>query len=231
MGDIKTIVCRLILTMVLSGLIGVERETHGRAAGLRTHILVGVSSTLILLTSIYMAETAIGGASIDPGRVAAGVITGIGFIGAGTIIRFRASVKGLTTAAGLWATAGVGLAVGCGFYTGAFAATFLILFSLVFLGRFEKRVIKKIRYGSLEVKTSVSAEQFKQIRAILSDYKVRIKDLEIDKLEEPEMIKLIVDVELSGGREDEQIINDLMKIEGVRKAAWFKKEREVKENV
>ena len=178
-----------------------------------------------------MAETAIGGASVDPGRVAAGVITGIGFIGAGTIIRFRASVKGLTTAASLWATAGVGLAVGCGFYAGAFAATFLILFSLVFLGKFEKRVIKKSRRRSLEIKTSPNAEQLHRIKAILTDYKARIKDLEINKLEEPEMIKLIIDVELPGKEEDEQIVANLMKIEGVREAAWLKKEREVDKNV
>ncbi|HDM37714.1 MAG TPA: MgtC/SapB family protein, partial [Candidatus Omnitrophica bacterium] len=79
----------------------------------------------------------------DPGRVAAGVVTGIGFIGAGTIIRFRASVRGLTTAASLWVTAGIGLAIGSGFYLGALITTALILFALVFLGRFERFISKK----------------------------------------------------------------------------------------
>ncbi len=134
---------RLLLSVVLSGLIGLERESHGREAGLRTHILVGIGATLIMLTSVYISKQYGLGNSADPGRVAAGVVTGIGFIGAGTIIRFRASVRGLTTAASLWVTAGIGLAIGSGFYLGALITTALILFALVFLGRFERFISKK----------------------------------------------------------------------------------------
>ena len=134
---------RLLLSVVLSGLIGLERESHGREAGLRTHILVGIGATLIMLTSVYISKQYGLGNPADPGRVAAGVVTGIGFIGAGTIIRFRASVRGLTTAASLWVTAGIGLAIGSGFYLGALITTALILFALVFLGRFERFISKK----------------------------------------------------------------------------------------
>lgn len=137
------IIYRLILTVILSGLIGLEREIHGREAGLRTHILVGIGASLIMLTSIYIASQYGVGNPADPGRVAAGVVTGIGFIGAGTIIRSRASIKGLTTAASLWATAGIGLAIGSGFYLGALITTILILFSLIFLGRIERFIARR----------------------------------------------------------------------------------------
>ncbi len=137
------VVFRLILATILSGLIGLERETHGRAAGLRTHILVCVGSTLIMLTSMYIFDIYKGVISIDPFRIAAQVISGIGFLGAGAIIRFRASVKGLTTAATLWAAAGIGLAVGCGFYIGAYAVTALALIVLILFRLVERRLLGK----------------------------------------------------------------------------------------
>lgn len=132
------IIKRLLIALILSGLIGLERETHGRAAGLRTHILVCLGSSLIMLTSIYIFDIYKGLASVDPSRIAAQVVSGIGFLGAGTIIRFRASVKGLTTAASLWAVAGIGLAVGCGFYQGAYVTTLLVLVTLFLLNKIEK---------------------------------------------------------------------------------------------
>lgn len=220
MSENAIILFRLLLAFVLSGLIGLERETHGRAAGLRTHILVGVGSTLIMLTSIYMTEVFTGATSADPTRVAAGVVTGIGFIGAGTILRFRASVMGLTTAASLWASAGVGLAIGCGFYIGAVFTTALILFSLIFLGRFEKKIIRKELSKSLEVRTSSGANQLHQIRGVLADYNTQIKDLEIDKLEQSDIIKLRIDLKLDSDKQSKQIVADILKIEGVEEAKW-----------
>ena len=131
---------RLVLAAVLSGVIGFEREAHGRPAGLRTHILVCVGSTLIMLTSLYIFDIYAGRASLDPARIAANVIVGIGFLGAGTIIRSGSSVIGLTTAASIWAVAGIGLAVGCGFYLGAFASTAIILTALLALRKIEGAV-------------------------------------------------------------------------------------------
>lgn len=136
-GDTE-IIKRLIIAAILSGLIGLERSTHGRAAGLRTHILVCIGSALIMLTSIHIFEVYKGISSVDPSRLAAQVVSGIGFLGAGTILRFGASVRGLTTAASLWAVAGIGLAVGNGFYLGAYAATVLILITLFFLSKIER---------------------------------------------------------------------------------------------
>ncbi len=138
-NDIE-ILARLVLSAVLSSLIGFERELRGRAAGLRTHILVGLSSCLLMLVSIYVAQGFGEGHIFDPGRIAAGVVTGIGFLCAGAIIRSGESIRGLTTAASLWAVAALGLAVGIGFYIAACAVTVLILTTLFLLSMFEKSI-------------------------------------------------------------------------------------------
>ena len=134
------IVLRLTLTMILSGLIGLERQLHRRIAGLRTHILVALGSCLIMLTSLYVFDIYKKVASLDPARIAAGVITGIGFLGAGSIIRDRGGVKGLTTAASLWVVAAIGLAVGCGFISAAIVTTALTLIALFFLRYLEDKI-------------------------------------------------------------------------------------------
>lgn len=136
--SIAGILGRLILAVALGGLVGVEREIHGRAAGFRTHILVCTGAALVMLVSIYGFPT---WSNSDPGRLAAQVVSGIGFLGAGTILREGASVRGLTTAASLWVVAGIGLAVGSGFYVGAAAGTFLAVTTLQVLNRLERRFL------------------------------------------------------------------------------------------
>lgn len=135
------IIFRLVLSVVLSGLIGLERQMHKRTAGLRTHILVSLGSCLIMLTSIYVFDIYKDKVPLDPARIAAGVITGIGFLGAGAIIRDRAEVKGLTTAASLWVVAGLGLAAGCGFLNAAVYTTILAIIVLYFLRYVEGMII------------------------------------------------------------------------------------------
>ena len=139
MTDIE-IITRIALSVLVGGIIGFEREQHRRAAGLRTHILVCVGSTVITLTSLYISDHYSGlSQNCDPSRIAAGIITGIGFLGAGTIIRFKASVLGLTTAASLWGVAGLGIALGSGFYKGAIYGTIAIFLTLIVLGKFKRR--------------------------------------------------------------------------------------------
>jgi len=138
-----SILVRLILSAVLGGVIGMERELHRHEAGLRTHILVCMGSSLIMLTSLYVFDIYKGINVVDPSRIAAGAITGIGFIGAGAIIRAGMSVKGLTTAASLWITAAVGLAVGCGFYLAGILASLISVIVLLFLGNVEKKLLGK----------------------------------------------------------------------------------------
>lgn len=128
--DIEIII-RLGSATVLGGLIGFERELHGKVAGFRTHSLVALGSALIMLVSVHIFNVYQGIVAVDPSRIAAQVVTGIGFLGAGTIIRSSAGIKGLTTAAGLWTASGIGLACGIGYFRAAFAATIITLLVLV----------------------------------------------------------------------------------------------------
>jgi len=147
LGDFQ-IITRLFLSVVLSGFIGMERQIHRRTAGLRTHILVSLGSCLIMLTSLYVFDIYSSRVSLDPARIAAGVITGIGFLGAGAILRDREEgVKGLTTAASLWLVAGIGLAVGCGFYVASLFTTALSLAVLFFLRRLDQILDRKGKGG------------------------------------------------------------------------------------
>ncbi|MBI4357930.1 MAG: MgtC/SapB family protein [Candidatus Omnitrophica bacterium] len=125
------IVARLGIAIVLGGLIGFERELHGKVAGFRTHSLVSLGSALIMLVSVHIFDVYGSQVGVDPGRIAAQVVTGIGFIGAGTIIRSGTGIKGLTTAAGLWTASGIGLACGVGYFRAAFIATIITLLVLV----------------------------------------------------------------------------------------------------
>ena len=145
MTDFTATFIRILGAFLLGGVIGLEREKKGHIAGLRTHILVCVGSCLIMLTSIYVYEMYQGKAAVDPSRIAAGVVTGIGFLGAGTIIRsIRGSegIKGLTTAASIWVSSAIGLAVGCGYLSGAIAATVVTFLTLSFLKTFENKLQK-----------------------------------------------------------------------------------------
>jgi len=153
MGNLE-ITIKLLIIMVLSGLIGLDREMRHKPAGLKTHILVGMGSTIFMMVSIYVYDMFLGKAQVDPGRIAAQVVTGIGFLGAGTIIQSQGSVLGLTTAASLWTVSGIGLAVGCGMYYLAAMSTvvvivvFLVTNRLAFLfgqevGRVREKITKR----------------------------------------------------------------------------------------
>jgi putative Mg2+ transporter-C (MgtC) family protein len=133
--NIFTVLLRLVLAVILGGLIGLERGAHKHPAGFRTHILVCVGAALAMLTNQYIYEVF---DTADPARLGAQVITGVGFLGVGTIlVTGRYKIRGLTTAAGLWASACIGLAAGIGFYSGAIAATVLVLISLSLLPKLE----------------------------------------------------------------------------------------------
>lgn len=131
---------RLSVAALLGGLVGLEREMHRQPAGLRTHMIVAIASCLIMLVSIHMGE--LSGGRSDPGRIAAQVVAGVGFLGAGAIMRSGVSVRGLTTAACLWAVAGIGLAVGSGFWKPATMATVFILITTYIFQKVETRFTK-----------------------------------------------------------------------------------------
>ena len=152
-----SLLARLVTAAVLGGLIGFERDKRGRAAGLRTHLLVSLGSALFTLISVEVADLARAGGSTtaDPGRISAQIVSGIGFLGAGAIVKEGLTIRGLTTAACLWTVAAIGLAAGSGAFELAVIVTIISLASLVFLNRLE-RVYDKDSYRSLEVVTDCS---------------------------------------------------------------------------
>ena len=131
----QAMIIRLFLATLFGGLIGLERELHGKQAGFRTHALVCLGSALVMAVSVDIFSVYQGVAQVDPSRIAAQVVSGIGFLGAGAIIRFPQGITGLTTAASLWVCAGIGLATGIGFYKIALVSTFLVLVVLFIFGQ------------------------------------------------------------------------------------------------
>ncbi|MDD5382647.1 MAG: MgtC/SapB family protein [Candidatus Margulisbacteria bacterium] len=138
MSDLAAMI-NLTLAFIFGGLIGFVREKEGKTAGLRTHILVSLGSCLLMILSAQMLQLS---GMADPGRIAAGLITGIGFIGAGAIVQGGGSVMGLTTAASLWVTSAIGMACGSGYYLAATFTTILTLFVLQSLRWLESKIIK-----------------------------------------------------------------------------------------
>ena len=130
-------IVRLLISMALGALVGAERKHKGQIAGIRTFALISMGACLAMLLSIYVPQVYLGLKNGDPGRIAAQVITGIGFLGGGAMIQMKGSVRGLTTAAGIWITAIIGMAVGVGMYLESFVTTLLILFVLFGIDQFE----------------------------------------------------------------------------------------------
>lgn len=215
-----TIIFRLILAAVLSGIVGFEREFHGRAAGFRTHILLCVGTTLIMITSVHIFDVYSGRTPIDPARLAAGVVTGIGFLGAGTIMRYKASVRGLTTAASLWVVTGIGLAVGSGLYFGAVITTALAVITLMLFGRLEHSMIRKDWYKTVIIETKDGFEQLKRIREILGEYGADITDFEVERSGDGTGMVLKVSLKLSTSHHTAVIIQDIGRLEGIKSARW-----------
>src|SRR6266705_1521095 len=142
--DELVIVGRVLLALVLGGLIGMERTLHGRAAGFRTHALVCLASALLMMAAVYqgrwMSTNVVGTITIDPTRTAQGIMTGIGFLGAGVIFKEGLTVRGLTTAASIWITAAIGIQVGIGFYFVAVLGAAATLVVLAFFLALERRI-------------------------------------------------------------------------------------------
>lgn len=175
-----TLIISLLLAAFLGGVIGFERERNRVPAGFRTHVLVTIGAALVMAISKYIVTTDIYTIA-DPQRLGAQVISGIGFLGAGTIIRYKASVKGLTTAAALWASACVGLACGIGFYLGAIVTTLIILITLIVLKKMEKKFMGKGQVYSIEI---LSTNKLGIIKKVLPMYKeLKIEVLSIKFLE------------------------------------------------
>ncbi|GAB2670919.1 MgtC/SapB family protein [Paenibacillus thermoaerophilus] len=177
---------RLVVAIALGGLVGWEREHNNHAAGFRTHILVCLGSTLIMLLSIYGFSDFVNEPSVqtDPARLAANVITGIGFLGAGTILYNGMSITGLTTAASLWVVAAIGLAVGAGFYYPAAVTTVSVLVCLWFLNKVEHRWMKAKRIHRLRLVATDSPGLLTALSEAMSRSGVELRQLTAAELEE-----------------------------------------------
>lgn len=169
-------VTKLVLSLVLGATIGIERRRKGQIAGLRTFALISMGATLAMLISIYIPQEYLGLKNGDPGRIAAQVVSGVGFLGAGAIIQMKGSVRGLTTAAGIWMTACIGLAVGAGMYLISIIATLLIIFILVHIERLEHRY--HFMWESKVIKVTVDdiLEDVQPLRDLIEEGGVRISD-------------------------------------------------------
>lgn len=175
----RDVVLRLFAATLLGGLIGLEREKHSQPAGLRTHIVVCVGATLAMIVSLEMSRFS---PSADPSRIAAMVVAGIGFLGAGAIMRFGTTVRGLTTAACLWTVSGIGLAVGAGFYAGAILATFLVLLTTFGLDRIEKWLLVEKAYKKLTVTARETPKILGRVEDVLFQHGVEVKSLGIHRM-------------------------------------------------
>ena len=205
---------RILVAMVVGGLIGMERGRKNRAAGLRTYMLVCVGSCLIMLTNQFIFQVYGEG---DPVRMGAQVISGIGFLGAGTIIVTRKSqIKGLTTAAGLWAAAGVGLAIGIGFYEAGIVAAFAIFTIMTLLHRMDARVHSKGKstevYFELD-KTATLGDFIRQSRAMGID--VDEVQVEAGFNRDQETRAYIATLKTPTPRLHAEVLADVEKIEGI----------------
>lgn len=224
MDEMSEMLFKLLLSAFLGGLIGLEREAHSRAAGLRTHILVAIGSTLIMMVSNYMFllyqnQTASTVVRLDPARIAAMTITGIGFLGAGTIIQSKEIIRGLTTAACLWVIAAVGLSVGCGFYLPAVMTSFIALIALYLLHYLED-FLKKDWYRRLMVITDDS-DRFPTIEQVLTRHGMRILKVGLDTNILQKETTYHIDIKMKKDLSDYKITHELVKIVGLRRVQWI----------
>jgi len=190
----ESFIFKLIFACLLGGIIGYERDIHGRAAGLRTHILVSMGSALFMLISIYVYEkystmSVNSVLSIDPARIAAQIITGIGFLGAGVIINSGLDIRGLTTAGCIWVSAGIGMAVGIGYYSVAIISTLLSVFALIVMSKFEM-LYERDSFRQLKVIVADNENIIKNIMEIINDNKIHIRYFEFMKNTEQKIIEL-----------------------------------------
>ena len=210
---ISTVV-RLALAMVLGGMLGIERGRKRRPAGLRTYMIVCIASALVMVTSQYMANAFGSG---DPARMGAQVISGIGFLGAGTIIVTSRQVKGLTTAAGLWAAACIGLAVGIGFYAGAIICAFFVLLVMTLMTGIDA----KIRLKSKQVNffgEFLSMEDLGKFMDMLRQSGYKLNDLELDRAGRSvnDLVGATFWIELDRPMNHIEVIHELSTFEGVK---------------
>jgi putative Mg2+ transporter-C (MgtC) family protein len=225
MNEILIVVGKLLLASCLAALIGYEREAHGRSAGLRTNILVGLGACLLMLLSLNMSDLfktldQNSVLRIDPGRIAAYTMAGMGFLGAGVIMQGRGSVRGITTAACLWVNTAVGLAVGAGFYVPAVTVTVLALVTLTTLRWTIERYIRRDTYVLVAVDLLGESCRLEEIEGVLLRNGIRRLFTAIDRDLEAGTIRYRMNVRIKGSLDALPLVNDLCQLSGVKRVRW-----------
>lgn len=206
------IVLKLFLAMILGGVIGLEREIGNRPAGFRTHTLVCMGSVLVMLTSQYVYQAY--GQDVDLTRLGAQVISGIGFLGAGTILKDGSRVRGLTTAASLWVVACIGLAIGIGFYWGALATAVLSYITLVLLKRLEGHLIKSPRRFDINLEIPNVPGQVAAITQVMARLDVQVRDIRVAN-GDGERVQASFSVTLPGGLSQQALTTEISRLNDV----------------
>lgn len=216
------LVARLLLAGVLGALVGFEREWREQNAGLRTHMLVCIGSTVFTLVSAYGFSEFFtqerNSIVQDPGRIAAQIVSGIGFLGAGAILRSGFAVKGLTTAASLWAMAGIGMAVGAGMYVLAIACTIIIIFVLLVLRKLSSKLHSLSRKPEVAtIDLVISRESaYTRLFETFESAKVRVLQLSSQEAgEEEQARRLSAEVMLPSGSSPSSLLPQLLSISGI----------------
>ena len=201
----------MVLAIFLGGLIGLEREMKGRTAGLRTHMLVCVGSTLFTLVSVHLSRG-------DPGRIAAQIVSGIGFLGAGAIIREGMNIRGLTTAASIWTTAAIGLALGASPKFGELAviATGIVVFTLRIVDWFEDWLETRIhRLAGIEVEMKDPAQTSGRVLARIAAQGLFVRGIEYESEEETERQRMLIRVRMPESVDRSRLVNEISQEPGV----------------
>ena len=204
---------RIGMATVLGGLVGLERELHGQAAGLRTHVILAIGASLASIISVNAGI--LGGPGADPGRISAQVVSGIGFLGAGAIIRYGGSNRGLTTATSLWTIAIVGLACGMGGYQEAAIATALVFLSLTVLDLLEKRVLPSRNTHQLIVLIKDKPGITRDMESMLAEHGMRVISSRFQKTMSSSNIELDLTVKVTGEVGKDRLIGVMSKMDGI----------------
>jgi len=212
------IVLRLCLAFIAGGIIGFERSSRRQVAGLRTHILICVGAASLMLLSIWLPERFFDLKNGDPGRIAAQVVSGMGFLGAGAIIRLGSDIKGLTTAASLWLIAAIGLLIGAGMYVAALATEAIALITLVLLNPLEKKIFPDLRHKLLEVQYNHSGEpDTEHVLEIFKDFNVRNQSLSVQLGHNKKKTKVSFSVSILNTVEISKLANALQSLEEIER--------------
>lgn len=208
------VLIKLLLSALLGAMIGLERESKNRPAGLRTNVLVCIGAALVQIINIDIFNKYRGVADVDPARLGAQVISGIGFLGAGTILREGATIKGLTTAASLWVVACIGIAIGNGSYIPAIATAVLVFLTLTLLKGFEDKVNKKNQFLELEIQMENKPGQLGRIAQILGNMKINIANIEFREYGGM-TLTAYVSLKLPGDLDKQEVLNKIVGEEGI----------------